>query len=194
MKDKEKQIEVNKIIELIKSLNIVCDNNDCEKCPCSVKNKFCTEERVARVIIEHYQPRLPENARVFIPTNENYVMLSREEYQDLKEYKNIAEQRKFNLDYANVELRRLETELKRVKAHAKINDEHLHIRIKNQSSKETAEKFAKEFDKLLTEKLRAKREFICFGVKWYIEENTLYNTIYEVKDELAKQFGVEIKE
>lgn len=61
----------------------------------------------------------------FSKNPEGSVVLTSEQYQNMKEYKNIAEQRKFNLDYANVELKRLEFELK-------------------QARKETAKEFAEE--------------------------------------------------
>ncbi len=95
----------------------VCYKIDCKtqcryygkaNCQTCIHKSVCTffetidcEKEVKEYGCKHYQPKLPKDR----------VVLSREEYQDLKEYKNIAEQRKFNLDYANVELRRLEAEL-----------------------------------------------------------------------------------
>lgn len=39
---------------------------------------------IAKELLKHYQPKLPENAVVFIPTDEQYALLSKEEYEKLK--------------------------------------------------------------------------------------------------------------
>lgn len=130
---------------------------------------------VAKELSKFYQPKITENS----------VVLSKEEYQDLKEYKNIAEQRKFNLDYANVELRRLTVELNSAEeSNAKANEflekyrKELEITKQQlaQASKETAEKILNEIDCIPTN-----------------EVNEL-NHLRLLKMNIAREFGVEIKE
>ena len=68
MKDKEKQIE--DLTAIINSFNIKTYEN---------------AKRVAKFLIEECGYRkIPENARVFIPTDDKYVLLSREEMCELK--------------------------------------------------------------------------------------------------------------
>jgi hypothetical protein len=50
---------------------------------CQLRTFSYCEEEVKEKGCEHYQPKLPEDARVFIPTNEQYIMLSREDYEKL---------------------------------------------------------------------------------------------------------------
>ena len=94
-----------------------------------------------------------------------------------------TELQELNAKYYN-EAKDLRREVNRLKAHAKINDEHLHIRIKNQERKETAEKFLNMIYWKAVKHIKGKNKDECF-IEMYFEK----------LDELAKeQFGVEIKE
>lgn len=101
-----------------------------------------------------------------------------------------TELQELNAKYYN-EAKDLRREVNRLKAHAKINDEHLHIRIKNQASKETAEKFANEVYKELYQlgKIYALPETLN------ADKYGVFSLTQEVIVKIAKeQFGVEIKE
>lgn len=116
------------------------------------------------------------------------VVLDKEEYEDLKEYKNIAEQRKFNLDYANVELRRLAVELNSVEE-------------ANESANKLLDKYREELRKaseLKTETIKlAKQETareILKAIK-FMFVNTNYNIDWIVNklEKLAKEYNVEVE-
>lgn len=169
---KEKQIEVNKIIELIRPLNIVCDNNDCEKCPCSVENRLCTEERVARVIIEHYQPKLPKDS----------VVLSREEYAELKHtkilLKELEKDKKF---YQNAVLNNLK-EIEKLENQLE------------QTRKETAEKIYNDIFALINNAKDKSSKIFGNSSDYGKGYKNSVNHFNEHILELSKRYNVEIKE
>lgn len=104
-----KQEQIEEMASLIENCNTTCDEcfkqyERCMKMKIKEREKRCQAYMFAKRAVEQGYRKISEGA----------VVLTREKYQDLQEYKNIAEQRKFNIDYANVELRRLEFELKQV--------------------------------------------------------------------------------
>jgi hypothetical protein len=70
MKDKEKQImKLMKDKEFVKIVKLID------------KVQPFYVETIALQVYKHYQPKLPKDARVFIPTDKQYVILSRKEYE-----------------------------------------------------------------------------------------------------------------
>ena len=118
------------------------------------------------------------------------VVLTREKYDDLKEYKNIAEQRKFNLDYANVELRRLVVELNsaeesNAEANRFLDKYRKELEIIKQQLDQARKETAREILDLLVPDCK-----IC-DENWHSGCLCLRATL---AGKIAKQFGVEIKE
>ena len=103
-----------------------------------------------------------------------------------------TELQELNANYYN-EAKDLRREVNRLKAHAMINDEHLHIRIKEQARKETAKKILTEVQNEI---------FKYLGVKSIKEADKLsllgslitYDLITDKLHELAHQYGVKIGE
>lgn len=144
MKDKEKQIE-----EMAKS-----DKDLMQLCKLLFENWDGTVINVAKTVLEHYQPKLPEDS----------VVLSREEKQ---EYENL------------VKLLIYDKPIKS-RVYEFVKD------TKYQASKETAEKYKGFIRELLTNGDDSITTYYGDVKYRLIREDDL--------QELAKQFGVEIKE
>ena len=103
-----------------------------------------------------------------------------------------ANLQELNENYYN-EAKDLRREVNRLKAHAMINDEHLHVRIKEQARKETAKEIITEVQNEI---------FKYLGVKSIKEADKLsllgslitYDLITDKLHELAHQYGVKIGE
>ena len=151
-----------------------------ESCPFRRDDEIlCNNCKVAQYLHNKHYCKIPENA----------VVLTMEAYQDLNEYKNIAEQRKFNLDYANVELRRLSVELNSAEE-------------SNAEANRFLDKYRKELEIIKQELVQSRKEtakeifdkIIWFAVKRIGETSgdSYYQISFDRLNELAKQFGVEV--
>lgn len=171
MKDKEKiNEEMGAVVEMASDIHTAllnCNNNyNCRSC--EFRNDtpmgFCKAEYIAKAIAEKYQPKIDKDS----------VVLSREEYEksfDIKVYNKIREENRLLKEQAELlrqEIITLSQEL--------VN-----------SRKKMAEKFYKKVRKLLK-----KVDIIVDGDEGLVgyEESAVDKGLTEI----AKQFGVEIKE
>ena len=96
MNDKEKQIEemakdVHYAITKECKLNTVGNCNDCEFNVPENDGIHCQNYLVSKILAQLNYRKLPKDARVFIPTDEQYIMLSKEEYKKLNTIKAFFE-------------------------------------------------------------------------------------------------------
>ena len=126
---KELQAHQNKIEEMARVIcRFACDYENCDICPFNCVNAPCEYHDYAINLINADYRKIPENA----------VVLTREEHQKYLAFKIIEPQIRGCLDREQIYQRTIEN----LKAIIKIKDEHLHVRLTEQTRKETVEKFA----------------------------------------------------
>lgn len=134
--DKQKQIEETQRKEHLKQVRIdeMASIIQCvliERTDIKYISDLCMP--IAEELMKYYQPKIPENAVVFIPTEERYALLSKEEYEIVKnsvdllrEYESVSN----SLIKSSELCRKLVEDKKELKRQLK------------QAHKEMAEKFA----------------------------------------------------
>ena len=164
MKDKEMIEEMAGCQECTPYLS----QGDIKNCQYLKANSGCDRYKIAKELYEQGYRKLPKDARVFIPTDDKYVLLSKEEYEksfDIKVYNKIREENRLLKEMAEQLRQEIIT---------------LSQELQN-SRKETAEKILRELIKNCE---------YTFGINGKpiiaLDGDFALNT--------AKQFGVEIKE